>query len=405
MLNRTESERPALHLGGAEGRGLGRLSSRGGNRRVLFVQATNPGAYPPLIHASTLMANAGWEVTFLSAPIAGNRLAMPSHPRVTVRAVRVRPSHAISKLNYALYATAAARLALRLRPDVVYASDPLGAGPGLLAARLAGATLVYHEHDSPPPGMLHPVLALSRAAAARAARLIVFPNEGRAHFAQSELRFSNSRLQIVWNVPRRAELASSAAPAEPPLIVYYHGSITPERLPETVVFAVRRMASRVRLRIGGYEAPSARGYVRHLVGNDTGAGADNPVEYIGMVSRADLLIGAARTHVGLALMPCQSSDPNMSFMIGASNKAFDYMAAGLALLVSDLPDWKTMFVDSGFGLACDPTDVDSLSAALGWFIDHPEERKAMAARARNKIEAEWNYDTQFRAVLESLEST
>ena len=29
----------------------------------------------------------------------------------------------------------------------------------------------------------------------------------------------------------------------------------------------------------------------------------------------------------------------------------------------------------------------------------------MAARARNKIEAEWNYDTQFRAVLESLELT
>ena len=97
VLNRTESERPALHLGEAEARGLGRLSSRGGNRRVLFVQATNPGAYPPLIHASTLMAEAGWEVTFLSAPIAGNRLAMPSHPRVTVRAVRVRPSHVMQQ--------------------------------------------------------------------------------------------------------------------------------------------------------------------------------------------------------------------------------------------------------------------------------------------------------------------
>jgi spore maturation protein CgeB len=92
-------------------------------------------------------------------------------------------------------------------------------------------------------------------------------------------------------------------------------------------------------------------------------------------------------------------------MAGASNKPFDYMAAGLALLVSNLPDWKTMFVDPGFGLACTPTDVGSLSTALEWFIDHPEARKAMATRARNKIEAEWNYDTQFRAVLESLEST
>src|SRR5262249_45219376 len=172
--------------------------------------------------------------------------------------------------------------------------------PGLLAARLAGATLVYHEHDSPSPGVLHPVVAHSRAAAARAARLIVFPNEERAHFAQNELRFSDKRLRIVWNVPRRAELASSAAPKEPPLIVYYHGSITPERLPETMVLAVRRLAGRVRLRIAGYEAPSARGYVRHLVGSETGAATDTSIEYIGMVPRADLLMTAARSPVGVA---------------------------------------------------------------------------------------------------------
>ena len=189
------------------------------------------------------------------------------------------------------------------------------------------------------------------------------------------------------------------------MIVYYHGSITPKRLPETVALAVRRMAGRARLRIAGYEAPSARGYVRSLIGSDTGAAAHAPIEYIGMVPRAGLLKEAARAHVGLSLMPVNSSDLNMSHMTGASNKPFDYMAAGLALLVSDLPDWKTMFVDPGFGLACDPTDADSLSAALAWFIDHPEARRAMAARARNKIEAEWNYDTQFCAILESLEST
>lgn len=402
--DRTESERPALNLGGAEGHGLGRLSSRGRNRRVLFVQATNPGAYPPLIHASILMAEAGWEVTFLSAPIDGNELALNPHPRIKIQAVKTRPSHVMSKSSYALYAAAAARLALRFRPGVIYASDPLGAGPGLLAARIARAALVYHEHDSPSLGVLHPVLARSRAAAARASRLIVFPNEERARLAQSALRFSDDKLHIVWNVPRRAELTRPAATAESPLILYYHGSITPERLPETVAFVVRRMAGRVRLRIAGYEAPSARGYVRHLVGSHTGPATDAPVEYIGQLSRADLLTESARAHVGLSLIPFNSGDLNMRHMAGASNKPFDYMAAGLALLVSDLPDWTRMFVGPGFGLACDPGEADSISAALGWFIDHPEARRAMAASARNKIEAEWNYETQFRTVLESLES-
>jgi glycosyltransferase involved in cell wall biosynthesis len=379
------------------------VKSHGGNQRVLFVQATNPGAYPPLIHASMLMAEAGWEVTFLSAPIDGDQLTLPSHSRIKIHAVRTRPSHVMGKVSYAFYAAAAARLSLRLRPNVIYASDPLGAGPGLLAARLAGAALVYHEHDSPRPGVMHPVLAWSRGAAARAAQLIVFPNEERAHLAQSELRFSDNKLQIVWNVPRRAELVSSAAAAASPLIVYYHGSITPERLPETVAHAVRRMAGRVRLRIAGYEAPGARGYARHLVGNDIGVSADSPVEYLGMVPRVDLLAEAARAHVGLSLMPYNSGDLNINHMTGASNKPFDYMAAGLALLVSDLPDWTRMFVEPGFGLACNPTNADSTSVALGWFIDHPEERRAMAARGREKIKTEWNYDTQFRAVLKFLE--
>jgi glycosyltransferase involved in cell wall biosynthesis len=379
-----------------------RMNNRGGNQRVLFVQATNPGAYPPLIHASMLMAEAGWEVTFLSAPIDGDELALNPHPRIKIHTVRTRSSHVMGKVEYAAYAAAAARLALRVRPDIVYASDPLGAGPGLLAKRLAGASLVYHEHDS--PSCLHPVLEQSRRAAARAAQLVVFPNETRAHLAQRELGFSDNRLHIVWNVPRRAELVTRAATAEPPLIVYYHGSITPERLPETVLLAIRRTAGRARLRIAGYEAPGARGYVRHLIGDDKSTVVDAPIEYVGMVPRRDLLAEAARAHIGLSLMPFNSGDLNMNHMAGASNKPFDYMAAGLALLVSDLPDWTRMFVEPGFGLACNPADVDSISAALNWFIEHSEERRTMAVRARNKIEAEWNYDAQFRGVLESLEA-
>src|SRR6516164_1902266 len=181
--------------------------------RVLFVQATNPGAYPPLIHASILMAEAGWDVTFLSAPIDGNELALDPHPRIKIHEVSPRPSHVMSKVDYTVYAAAAARLALRLRPNVVYASDPLGAGPGVLASRLAGAALVYHEHDSPSKGRLHHALARSRKAAARAAQLIIFPNEGRARVAQEEWQCSDNKLRIVWNVPRRAELVASGATA------------------------------------------------------------------------------------------------------------------------------------------------------------------------------------------------
>jgi glycosyltransferase involved in cell wall biosynthesis len=111
---------------------------------------------------------------------------------------------------------------------------------------------------------------------------------------------------------------------------------------------------------------------------------------------------AATAHIGLATMPRTSEDLNVRHMVGASNKAFDYMAAGLPLLVSDLADWQEMFVARGFGRACDPEDPSSVTDALSWFADNAAERRAMGARNRVKIETDWNYDTAFAKVLDVL---
>jgi glycosyltransferase involved in cell wall biosynthesis len=385
----------------------GEADGIGRPRRVLFVQATEPAAYPPLIRGSSLMAEAGWKVTFLSAPVVGMPLMLNPHPRIAVYAIPARPSHVMGKAAYARYIASAAAFAIRVRPHVVYASDPLGAAPGLLAARLSGAHLVYHEHDSPAPGALQPRVARLRTAAARAARLVIFPNAERARIAGAELGFAPSRLRIVWNMPRRAELRPLVRISEPPpLIVYYHGSITPQRFPEAAVEAVRHFEGRVRLRIAGYEAPGARGYISRLAALGHAPSGEPLVEYMGPIPQlGDLLEQAAHAHVGLALMPRTTDDVNMRHMTGASNKAFDYMASGLALLVSDLVDWRRMFVAPGLARACDPADAHSLIAALDWFLDHPEERRTMAERGRPKIEAEWNYDIAFAPVMAELSSS
>jgi glycosyltransferase involved in cell wall biosynthesis len=97
-------------------------------------------------------------------------------------------------------------------------------------------------------------------------------------------------------------------------------------------------------------------------------------------------------------MPTNNSNPNLRFLTGASNKVFDYLACGLALLVSDLPDWKQMYVEPGYGLACNPNDPASIAAALRWYLDHPVEMREMGDRGRQRILTEWNYETQFKPV-------
>ena len=101
-------------------------------------------------------------------------------------------------------------------------------------------------------------------------------------------------------------------------------------------------------------------------------------------------------------MPNDSMDLNEQNMTGASNKAFDYLACGLPVIVSNLTDWRTMYVDTGVGLACDPDDPASIAAAVQWFLDHPDQMRAMGERGRRRILENWNYETQFAPVLSRL---
>ena len=89
-------------------------------------------------------------------------------------------------------------------------------------------------------------------------------------------------------------------------------------------------------------------------------------------------------------------------MTGASNKPFDYLACGLPLLVSDLPDWREMFVAPGYARACDPSDAENVAAALRWFVENPGAARAMGERGRQRIAADWNYERQFAPVLSEL---
>ena len=372
-------------------------------KSVLFIQCTDPAGYPPLINASALLADRGWQVTTLTAPVRGFDLVLPSDPRICVEHIRPRKSHRLQIEDYGRYLFSTAALALRIRPDAIYASDMPSAGPALLARLLSGAKLVYHEHDSPDPGGPKTYLKRMRRIILRKADLLVFPNAKRAEIVGAEHGLDPARVKIAWNMPRRAELPTLSPKDDHPLILYFHGSITPTRLPFTVIDAVRQFAGRIELQIAGYEVPGSPGYLASLLAHARNASGSALAHYVGQIpERAHLLQEAARAHIGLSFMPKNSCDINMRHMAGASNKAFDYMAAGLPLLVSELPDWQEMFVAPAYARACNPGDVNSIAAALRWYLDHPDERQAMGARARVRIETEWNYDTAFAPVAAAI---
>lgn len=379
---------------------------------LLYVQYCNPAAYPPLEHSSLIMARNGWKVVFVGtgALREADSLDLPPHPNITVHRLPFVPGGWRQKLHYAGFALKVLQVAFRTRPKWIYASDSLSCPLALLFTLHPKLRVLYHEHDTPTfdrgseSGIFMRMVYLARRLLARRADLCVLPNKGRAdHFIRQT---ETSKLVLsVWNCPRRGEILTESKAADSVVVVFYHGTIVPGRLPLALVGALTQLPTSVVLLFAGYETVGNPGYIRKLMDEAVRWGVSERVQYLGAVPRADLLRKCAAADIGVSFMPLESLDVNERTMAGASNKAFDYLACGLALLVSDLPEWKRIFVEPGYGLACDPEDSRAIAGALRWYLDNPEQLRDMGARGRDRVRREWNYETQFQPVQELLSST
>jgi glycosyltransferase involved in cell wall biosynthesis len=372
--------------------------------RILYVQYTNPAALPPLEHSSLILGDKGWDVLFLG--IDGiESLTFDPHPCIRLKRMKYCNPGFLQKLHYLRYCAWVLWTIVIWRPRCLYASDTFGAPLAWLATLFPSLRVIYHEHDSPTP-TAEPLMKLLAAFRGRlyTKALCVWPNEHRGQLVAPQC----VHRAVVWNCPGRAEVrAARPVEAVAKLDVFYHGSIVPARLPATVVEALPLLPDGVRLTVAGYETVSSRGYVHKLRNIARQMGVEHRFRYAGAIPRrTDLLALCRQADVGIAFMPLRDrGDINVSNMTGASNKPFDYLSQGLALLVSNRPDWKTMFVDAGFGLSCNQDDPASIASALRWFMDHPDDRRGMGERGRQRILHEWNYETQFQPIVEWLNNS
>lgn len=379
--------------------------------RIIYLQYTNPAAYPPLEHSSRLLASEGWQVLFLGVRGDGEVkvLRFPAHPSLMVRQLPSCSAGWRQKIHYLWFCVWVIGWTLRWRSRWVYASNPLSCPVGLLLSLTPGLRVIYHEHDSPdpvvnPPSTFMRFVLWARKRLARRADFCILPNQDRARRFASKV--GGREVLCVWNCPRKEEVTPFRLPSSGKGVrILYHGSLVPQRLPPAVIHALTEVSETVTLRLIGYETIGHIGYQKQLQTLARQLGLGHRLEVLGpLPTRWEVLEASLECDVGLSLMPLRSKDLNLQHMVGASNKPFDYLACGLALLVSDLPAWKRMYVEPGCGLACNPDDPRSIAEALRWFLEHPLETRAMGERGRQRILEEWNYERQFLPALERLKA-
>lgn len=379
--------------------------------KILYVQHANPGAFPPVEYSSKILAEAGFDVRLLGVHSQGTEtLRLPSHPRIAVEVLPYTAPGWRQKIAYAWFILRSVVLTIGWKPDWIYVSDFMAAPAGLILKRLLGARVIYHEHDSPVDGPdqsgFFRRLLKARNLLAQSADLVVLPQEQRIRLFKDSTGSLRPVLQ-VWNCPMRIEtlgdVSRSRQPGEP-LSVYFHGSLNLYRIPLALIEGAGRSGIPVRLRVVGYETIGSRGTSDTLRKAVEKVGGLVTLELSGPISRHALAQQMAGMHVGWINFINRTGEINLSHLVGASNKAFDYLAAGLPLIVREDSEWREAFEIPGYAKSCDPNDADAIAAVLRWFYENPVEAEAMGRAGQQRTREEWNYERQFAPVLEQIQS-
>lgn len=370
------------------------------SKRILYLQYTNPAAYPPLQHSATILAEHGWEVLFLGIAARGAApLRLPTHEHVQVDQIGGVGGGPFAALKYAAFSASSLRAAARFRPDWCYASDAHSTPAALLLRTLLRTRTLYHEHDAPSPNVQAAVLERARDKLARSAELVIAPSAARLEMIPA----GSGRRVVVWNCPLRREVAAEQGAPDDRFRLVYHGSLSRERLTPQFIDALTMLPAHVELDIYGYETQGHAGYAGELLRRAQQAGVGERVRYHGTIpDRAQLLEQLRGHQLGISTVATDSADQNLRTLAGASNKAFEYLACRMPLLISEEPSWQKLYQEPGYAVACRPNDARSIAAAVTALAQDTRRAREMGRRGCERILSEWNYDAQFAPVLENL---
>lgn len=336
------------------------------------------------------LARAGHDVTLIA----------PHDRDETVQGVRVRAiprprgrAERFLVTSWRVFLAAAAS-----RATVCHFHDPELIPVGLLL-KLLGRKVVYDVHEDLPLQVLGktwipaPLRRTVGRLAALAERLGASAFDGIVAAVPSiAARFPPGKTAVVQNFPTREDV-SAEIPADyagRPSEIVYVGGIDPIRGMRETLRALDALPEGLGVRLalaGRFNTPGFEEELR-------GAPGWRHVDFHGWLDRRGVAALLARARAGLVTL-----HPRPNFLDSYPVKMFEYMAAGIPVIASDFPLWKSIVDEAGCGVCVDPTDPGAIAEAVRRIVEDPAAAAAMGRRGARAIREKYNWAAEEAKLL------
>ncbi len=177
--------------------------------------------------------------------------------------------------------------------------------------------------------------------------------------------------------------------------ICFAGGINKEWMHHQIIKALPATSVTYRI-VGGLAYPSYHDLLKSIIGWEK-------VELLGNIKHEEVNGFLQENMAGMALYTYD--DPNVNYKEGTlgNQKIFEYMMAGIPIITSHLRLWEQLVTENDCGLVVEPADVNTISDAINYLIDHPEEAKRMGDNAHKAVKEKYNWSVQEKTLFEAYE--
>jgi glycosyltransferase involved in cell wall biosynthesis len=356
--------------------------------RVCHITTVHPVDDHRILHKECVsLREAGYDVTLVGPH--DHDVVVDGVPVVALRAPARNRLERMARRPLAAY-----RAAVALDADLYHFHDPDFLPYGVRLAR-AGKRVVYDAHEDVPVQLRHKewIPERARAGVARAFAALEAACVGRidavvspSAAALDRLRPRQPRAVLVANYPRLETIVPAARWADRARAACYVGGITRVRGACELVEAMSHVDAEL-VMAGAISPPALQRELERSPGWQR-------VRYLGRVGhyRASALLAEARVGV-IPLHPIRN------YVDAFPVKLFEYLAAGLPIVATDVPRWRAVLEAHDCGVCVPHGQPRRLGAAIAELLDDDERARAMGERGRRAAEERYSWRSQADALV------